>query len=223
GPYQYDRADTPRGGLHNERTIARLKPGVTGEQAQAEISSIAQRQGQLFPKTNQGWDVAVAPLREYLFGGVDTALPLMFGAAGLVLLIACDNVAGLQLTRAASRQKDTAIRLALGAGRRRIVRQLLTESVMLAVAGGGLGGLLAMWSLALLRVLGPDSVPRLKEAVVDIRALGFTTLTAFLTGLIFGLVPALQSSRTNLNETLNNARSSGTAVPQQLRFRNVTV
>lgn len=223
GAYQYDRADTPRGGPHNDRTIARLKPGVTVEQAQAEISSIAQHQGQLFPKTNQGWDVAVVPFREYFFGGVDTALPLMFGAVGLVLLIACANVAGLQLTRTASRQKDIAIRLALGAGRGRIVRQLLTESLMLAGAGGGLGVLLAIWSLGLVRALGPDSVPRLKEAVVDIPALGFMALTAILTGLIFGLFPALQSSRANLNEALNNARNSNTAAPKQLRFRNVTV
>ncbi|HKX32870.1 MAG TPA: ABC transporter permease [Blastocatellia bacterium] len=221
--YQFDRVGTQRGGGHFDRTIARLKPGVSLDQARAEIDALALHQAQQYPDTNGGWKVVVTPFRSYLWGNARIALPLMLGAVALVLLIACTNLANLQLARAGARRKEIALRLALGAGRQRIIRQLLTESMMLAVAGGGLGLLLAIWGLDLLRIWGPDSVPRLKEAAVNAPALGFATLITLLTGAIFGLVPARQSAGTDLHRTLKETRHSGAAAPPHQRFRNILV
>ncbi|NOT59586.1 MAG: FtsX-like permease family protein, partial [Acidobacteria bacterium] len=153
--YLYERS-SGRGGSHNDRTIARLKPGVTIAQAQAEISAIAARQSLQFPETNQGWDVQVIPFREHLFGSANRALPLLFGAALFVLLIAWTNIANLQLVRAAARQKEIAVRLALGASRWQIVRQLLTESLLLASGGALFGLLLAMAGINAVRAFGLD-------------------------------------------------------------------
>ncbi len=202
GSDRYERG-FGRGGSHNNRTIARLKPGVTIAQAQAEISAIAARQALQFPETNRGWDVQVTPFREHLFGGANTAIPLLFGAALLVLLIAWTNVASLQLARAAAaRQKEIAVRLALGARRWRIVRQLLTESLLLAGGGAAAGILLAFAGIKAMRALGPDSLARLQEVALDARALVFTLVISIFTGAAFGLVPALQVSQPDLNSTL---------------------
>ncbi|MCG3146135.1 MAG: hypothetical protein HONDAALG_03996 [Gammaproteobacteria bacterium] len=210
GSDRYERG-FGRGGSHNNRTIARLKPGVTIAQAQAEISAIAARQALQFPETNRGWDVQVTPFREHLFGGANTAIPLLFGAALLVLLIAWTNVASLQLARAAAaRQKEIAVRLALGARRWRIVRQLLTESLLLAGGGAAAGILLAFAGIKAMRALGPDSLARLQEVALDARALVFTLVISIFTGAAFGLVPALQVSQPDLNSTLKEGgRDSG--------------
>jgi len=221
--YEHDRADAERGGAHNNRTIARLKPGVTIQQAQAEINVIAQTQAHLYPDTNAGWEVDVVPFREHLFGSANVALPLLFGAVGCVLLIACTNGANLQLARAASRQKEIAVRLALGAGRARIIKQLLIESLILAVAGGAIGVLLAMWGVEGLRALGPDSVPRIQEATINAQALGFTAALSVLTSVLFGLVPAWQASQSDVNQALKNTGRSGATAPQRHRFRSMLV
>ncbi|MFN2455437.1 MAG: ABC transporter permease [Pyrinomonadaceae bacterium] len=222
-PYEIDPANTSRGGYRNERAFARLKRGVTIQQAQAELHAIAQNLARQYPNTNAGWDVTLVSLREYLFGGAKIGLPLLFGAACFVLLIACTNVANLQLARAAVRQREIAIRLALGAGRARIIRQLLTESLLLAVLGGALGLLLAAWMIDALRSLGPDSLPRLKEATLNAPVLWFTALVSILTGLIFGLVPAWQAARTDLNESLKDGGMSNTNAPHRNRLRMALV
>lgn len=223
--YDYDRSseEAERGGAHYTRTLARLKPRVTVEQAQGEISRLARLQAELYPATNAGWDVTLTPFREHLFGSATVALPLLFGAVCLVLLIACVNVANLQLARADARQKEIAVRAALGAGRGRIVRQLLTESLILAVTGGALGVLLATWAIDLLRAFGGDSVPRLGEASVDARALLFTAGLSIGTGVVFGLAPAWQASKLDQNATLKSAAQSNHATPRAQRFRGALV
>ena len=218
-----DRADTPRGGSHNSRTIARLKPNVTVEQAQFEIGELARRQAEQFPDTNAGWDVAVVPFREYLFGSAQTALPMLFGAVVFVLLIACANVTNLQLGRTLSRRKEIAIRLALGAGRWRIVRQSLTESLLLAISGSCLGLLLAQWGLVALRALGPESVPRLRTASINASVLEFGVGVTLLTAIIVGLVPALQASRSDVQAALKDGNSLGTTPRRSNQFRRSLV
>ena len=218
-----DRADTPRGGSHNSRTIARLKPNVTVEQAQSEISALARQQAETFPDTNAGWDVAVMPFREYLFGSALTALPMLFGAVVFVLLIAGANVTNLQLGRAVSRRKEIAVRLALGSGRWRIVRQSWVESLLLAVGGTGLGLVLAQWGLAAFRTLGPQSVPRLRTAAISLPVLEFAVGVTLLTAIIVGLVPALQTSRSDLQSALKQGNSLGTTPRRSNHFRRSLV
>jgi len=220
--YSYDRG-YGRGGSHNDRVIARLKPGATLAQARAELSAIARRAQQQFPDTNKGWDTVVTPFHQYLLGGAETALPLLLGVVGFVLLIACANVANLQLARAATRQSEIAVRMALGASAWRIVRQLLTENLILASLGGACGMLLARWGVWGLRVLGPDSVPRLKDASINAQTLWFTATLVALTGVLCGIVPALQSSRLNLNETLKDAGNSRTVASSRRWFRNALI
>jgi predicted permease len=197
----------PYPGSMEERTnhyflaFARLKPGVIVAQAQSELSTIAERSGQEWP-SQKDWGASVQPLNEQIVGGSRPALRLLLGAVGFVLLIACANVANLSLARSAARGKELAVRSALGAARLRLVRQLLVESAMLAVLGGGLGVLLARFGLAALMALQPTSLPRLDEIRLDGSVLGFTLVLSLLTGLIFGLVPALHASNPNLIESL---------------------
>jgi putative ABC transport system permease protein len=204
---------------HNYGIVARLKGGVTVEQARAEMTMIARRLEQEYPATNTGWGVRLFPMAEMYSGRIRPVLLVLLGAVGLLLLIACANLANLLLARAATRQKEIAIRGALGAGRLRIVRQLLTESLVLAFAGGTLGLILAAWSVRLLRGVVPDMFPTMKQMTMDAHVLAFTVGICILTGLLFGMVPAWKASRTDLNTTLKEAggRSGSAGGSQRIR------
>jgi predicted permease len=211
-PFAPDLQNWTRGGRSVDAAIGRLKPNVTVEQAQTELDSIGQQLQQQYPKSNVNAGVKVVSLYEQLVGATRPALFVFVAAVGFVLLIACANVANLLLARSATRGKEIAIRTALGARRARIVRQLLTESVLLAAVGGALGLLLAMWATDLLLALSAGAIPRFEHAGLNGRVLLFTLLISTLTGLFFGLAPALHASKPNLNETLKDGgRTSGGA------------
>jgi putative ABC transport system permease protein len=201
---------TAQRGAHFLQVIGRLKPGVTQEQAQAELTTIAARLEQQYPDTNTSRGLRVDSALAALVGDVRPALLILLLAVACVLLIACANVANLLLARATSRHKEMAIRAALGASRRRVIRQLLTESVLLSVVGGAVGLLLAVWWSDLLVALGKDDIPRALHVGIDWRVLGFTLGVSLLTGLIFGLAPAHHSARGELVEALKDG-SRGTS------------
>lgn len=205
-PYQPNEAQLTRRFMHGTNLIGRLKPGVTVEQANNELSIIAQRIEQEHNQSHAGTGIRVVPLQEEIVGTVKPILFVLLGAVGFVLLIACANVASLLLTRSLSRYKEVAIRSALGASRWRVIRQMLTESVLLSFAGGLAGLMVAYWGLDALIAALPDrqlmSLPFLKSLQIDTRILGFSFALSAFTGILFGLVPALQSSRLDLNETL---------------------
>jgi putative ABC transport system permease protein len=193
------------------RAIARLKDGVEIPQAQAELNTIAARLEEQYPASNTGRRVLVESLAESVVGDIRPTLLTLLGAVGFVLLIACANVANLLLTRSSGRHKEIAIRTALGATRGRIVRQLLTESFMLAIAGATIGLLLGIWGVALMTSYLPEGIPRVSEIGIDGSVLAFTLAATLLTAILFGLAPALQSTKPNLTETLKEGErnSSG--------------
>ena len=194
---------------HFLRPIGLLKPGVTMSQAQAELDTIAARLAAQFPETDKGWRQQLEPLQSVLVGNVGPAFLVLIGAVALVLLIACANIASLLLARNTVRQREIAIRTALGAGRSRLVRQLLMESLLLALIGGVAGIFVATAGVELLKQLGPESLPRLDEANVNGVVLGFTFAIAIFTGLLFGLGPALKATRRDLTQRLKEGGSSG--------------
>ena len=188
--------------------MGKLKPGVTVRQAQAEMDAITARLRRDYPDLyppNGGLTFSIVPLLEQVVGDVRRPLHILLGAVGCVLLVACANIANLLLARAVARKKEIAVRAAFGASRARIVRQLLTESVLLAFGGGALGILLAAWSVDWIHVLGPKSVPRIQDIGIDERVLVFTLLISLVTGILFGLIPALRVARIDLNSTLSEA------------------
>ncbi len=197
---------------HGYDAIARLKSGVSVERAQAEMDTIASGLEKQYPE-QKGWNVQVISLHENIVGNTRPALLILLAAVGVVLLIACANLEALQLARVSSREKEMAIRGALGAGRGRVIRQLVTESVLLAVAGGGLGLLVASWGTRFLVALAPEDTPGLGSVHVNAGVLGFTLILSLLTGIIAGIVPALTASRIDINNSLKESErgSSGSA------------
>jgi len=221
-PYQPTQNQLTRRFMHGTNLIARLKPGVTAAQAHAELSLITSRIEQQYKDSHAGTALKLIPLQEQVVGQVKPILMILLGAVGFVLLIACANVANLLLTRSLTRQKEVGIRVALGASRWRVVRQLLTESVLLSLAGGVVGLLLAYWgTTALVSMLPPNQIsalPFLQTLKIDVRMLAFSFGLSVLTGIIFGLAPALQSSRLELSGVLKEGgRNTSGGVSQRLR------
>jgi predicted permease len=203
--------------------VALLKPGVSLAQAAGEMEIITARLRRQYPDTNNPRFNRVVSLRKHLVGETDTMLWLLFGAVCFVLMIACANVANLSLSRAAARQKEMAIRAALGASRGRVIGQLLTESTLLALAGGALGWMLAVWGVELMTRLLPRDFPRLREISLDWRVLLFTLLASVSTGILFGMAPAWQSAKTDFHETLKESARGSTGGWRQRRLRHLLI
>ena len=210
-------------GSHYLQVLARLKPGTSLEQAQTEMHTIAARLSQQYPNSNTDLGAAVTSLHEHLVGDIRPALLILLGAVGLVLLIACANVANLLLARAAVRQKEIAVRIALGARRWRLIRQFLTESVLLSAIGGVVGLAIAYGGLFLLRAFIPENISQAKQISIDLKVLGFTFMVAMITGLVFGLAPALQAARFNQTETLKEGGRDSATGSGGKRIRSVLV
>ena len=208
-PIAFNPADATRGG-HYLAVIARLKPGVSTEQADAEMKTIAERLALQYPDSSANESAETIALQELIVGPIRPLLFTLLAAVGVVVLIACANVANLLLVRASVREKEIAIRVALGAGRRRIVMQMLAESLVLALAGGGLGVLLAYLAIEPIRALGVDSIPRVSELALDRTVLLFTVLVSLATGVIFGLAPAWQAGRGGPGAVLKEGGRSST-------------
>ncbi len=212
------KPETAQRGSHSLEGIGRLKPGVSVAQANSELRTLTAALARQYPDSNTGFSAGAAPLREDLVGDVSRGLYVLFGAVGCVLLIASANVANLLLARATVRQKEIALRSALGASRGRIIRQLLSESILLSAIGGLCGLLLAAWGTEFLISLVPDTIPRAQDIRLDGTVLAFTFLASLGTGVLFGLAPAWQTSRLDLRTALNDsARGSSSAGHHRLR------
>ena len=210
-------------GVHFLRTYGRLAPGVTLEQARAEMQVIDQYLAAQYPADNKNRNTVLFALHERIVGDSRRTLFILFAAVSFVLLIACANFANLLLARAAEREREFVIRGALGAGRWRLIRQLLTESVLISLAGGAVAVVLAIWGTSLLVALKPDNLPRLSEIGVDARVLGFTLGISLMTGLLFGLLPAWTASRGGVSDALKEGGRSTTAGSARQRLRSVFV
>jgi putative ABC transport system permease protein len=202
---------------------ARLKDGVTFEQAKADMATLGAQMAEAHPGENTGWSVKLTSLQEALTEDVSTALLVLLGAVGFVLLIACANVANLQLARAAARQREVAIRLAVGASRRRLIRQFLIESTVLSMTGGLFGLLVAFWGIDALRAVLPEDVPRLEQIGIDTAVLAFTLSVSFLTGILLGIIPALQATKPDVVEALKEGAQSLAGSRHRNRVRSLLV
>ena len=227
-PWTMDPQESQERGRHYLQIVARLKPGVTLRQASAEMSAISRRMSQQYPETNRGWDAQVIPVKYFVTGDLTYRYTLMLMAAVMfVLLIACANVANLQFARGAERQKEFAVRTALGANRWRVVRQLLTESIALSLAGAAAGLALAAWGVELILHFMPADIARYiagwYEIQLDARAFLFALGLAVLSGIVSGLAPAIQSSKPDLNETLKESGRGTSAGRSRQRVRSVLV
>ena len=222
-PIAFDAKEAGNRGAHYLQVIARIKPGTTLGEAQAEMTTIATRLEQKYPATNTSIGAVVTPLHEHVVGKIKPALLVLLGAVAFVLLIACANVANLLLARAAVRQKEIALRLALGASRARLIRQFLTESVLLASLGGAVGLLLALGGLNGLKRFIPPNISQAENITIDSKVLIFTVVVSLVTGLIFGLAPALQAAHFNLNDTLKESGRDSAAGSRGNRIRGLLV
>jgi putative ABC transport system permease protein len=221
-PIALDRANLDIRQRHVLEVIGRIRPGVILEEATADVDRIALQLKQEYPQAyteTMGFGAFVVPIRESIVGGVRSTLLILLGAVGLVLMIACSNVANLMLARASAREKEIAIRASMGAGRWRLVRLLLAEILLLALAGGGLGLLGAAWGTNALVALSPESIPRIAQVGVDGHVLAFTLIVSLLAGLLFGLAPALHVSTPDLHGSLKEGGRTSSA-PGRRSLRN---
>ena len=222
-PIAFTSEDAAQRGSHYLDVMARLKPGISLKQAQADMETVAAALAQTYPDMNAGRGAVVTPLHEQVVGAIRPALLVLLGAVAFVLLIACANVANLLLARAAARQKEIALRLALGASRSRMIRQFLTESLLLALIGGAVGLLFSLGGLAVLKRFVPPDISLAGGISIDAKVLLFTLVVSALTGLVFGLAPAFHAVHSNLNETLKETGRDSAAGVRGNRLRNILV
>jgi putative ABC transport system permease protein len=221
-PAAEETSEDARSGRHL-RAIGRLKDGVTIEQAQADLNVIAQRLETQHPKSNTTWGIHLVGLHADTVRDLQKTLWVLFGAVAFVLLIACANVANLLLARSTQRAAEMSIRTALGASRWRLLRQVFTETALLAFTGSAVGFLLAFWGIDVIKALGSETIPQLQTVGLSLPVLAFTFAFSLLTGLLFGLAPAWQSSKLNLTEGLKSDSRTSSGGTHRARLRSVLV